>query len=55
MVPIRISSRPRVPSKWWVLVTVVFGVFASILDSTIVNTALPKIQTGFHANLHLVS
>ncbi len=41
--------------KWWVLVTVVFGVFASILDSTIVNTALPKIQTSFHASLHLVS
>jgi len=41
--------------KWWVLITVVFGVFASILDSTIVNTALPKIQTSFHASLHLVS
>ncbi len=41
--------------KWWVLATVVFGVFASLLDSTIVNTALPKIQTSFHASLHLVS
>src|ERR1051326_3403595 len=38
--------------KWWVLVTVVFGAFVSILDSTIVNTALPKIQAVFGADLH---
>ncbi|HEV7216138.1 MAG TPA: DHA2 family efflux MFS transporter permease subunit, partial [Chloroflexota bacterium] len=41
--------------KWTVLVTVVFGAFASILDSTIVNTALPQIQQDFKANLHLAS
>lgn len=41
--------------KWWVLVTVVFGAFASILDSTIVNTALPRIQHDFGAGLHLAS
>src|SRR5437763_8173726 len=41
--------------KWWVLVTVVFGAFASILDSTIVNTALPQIQRVFGADLHLAS
>ncbi|HEY7127696.1 MAG TPA: MDR family MFS transporter [Ktedonobacterales bacterium] len=41
--------------KWWVLVTVVFGAFVSILDSTIVNTALPTIQHDLHANLHLAS
>ena len=39
--------------KWWVLATVVFGAFVSILDTTIVNTALPKIQSVFHADLHL--
>ncbi|MDB5077818.1 MAG: family efflux transporter permease subunit [Chloroflexi bacterium] len=41
--------------RWWVLVTVVFGAFASILDSTIVNTALPRIQLDFGADLHLAS
>lgn len=41
--------------KWWVLVTVVFGAFVSILDSTIVNTALPTIQRDLHADLHLAS
>lgn len=41
--------------KWLVLITVVFGAFASILDSTIVNTALPKIQSVFGADLHLAS
>ena len=41
--------------KWWVLATVVFGAFASILDSTIVNTALPKIQHVFGTGLHEAS
>ena len=41
--------------RWWVLVTVVFGAFASILDSTIVNTALPRIQHDFGAGLHVAS
>lgn len=41
--------------KWWVLATVVFGAFASILDSTIVNTALPKIQQVFATGLHEAS
>jgi DHA2 family multidrug resistance protein len=46
---------PDATYKWWVLVTVVFGAFASILDSTIVNTALPRIQRVFGADLHLAS
>ncbi len=33
--------------KWWVLVTAIFGAFVSILDTTIVNTALPHIQRAF--------
>jgi DHA2 family multidrug resistance protein len=41
--------------KWLVLITVVFGAFASILDATIVNTALPTIQRDFKADLHLAS
>lgn len=41
--------------KWWVLVTAVFGVFVSLLDATIVNTALPKMQAVFGADLHQIS
>jgi DHA2 family multidrug resistance protein len=38
-------------AKWLVLVAVTFGLFASILDITIVNTAIPKIQAVFGADL----
>jgi MFS transporter, DHA2 family, multidrug resistance protein len=48
-------ERPPDAYRWWVLVTVVFGAFAGLLDSTIVNTALPRIQRDFGANLHLAS
>ncbi len=41
--------------KWWVLVTVVFGAFVSILDTTIVNTALPRMQAVFGADLRQAS
>jgi EmrB/QacA subfamily drug resistance transporter len=49
------SNPSRDNYRWWVLATVVFGAFASILDSTIVNTALPSIQKDFGADLHLAS
>jgi EmrB/QacA subfamily drug resistance transporter len=32
--------------KWWTLVTVCIGTFMLLLDVTIVNVALPRIQTG---------
>jgi EmrB/QacA subfamily drug resistance transporter len=32
--------------KWWTLVTVCIGTFMLLLDVTIVNVALPKIQSG---------
>lgn len=41
--------------KWWVLVTAIFGAFVSILDTTIVNTALPHIQQVFGSDLHVAS
>ena len=41
--------------RWWVLVTVIFGAFVSILDNTIVNTAIPKLQAVFGADLHQIS
>ncbi len=45
----------RDSSRWLILVAVIFGAFASILDQTIVNTALPKMQAVFGANLHQIS
>jgi EmrB/QacA subfamily drug resistance transporter len=36
--------------KWWTLVTVCIGTFMLLLDITIVNVALPKIQSGLHSS-----
>lgn len=40
--------------KWIVAIVVIFGIFMSILDSTIVNIAIPRLQTAFGANLNSV-
>src|ERR1700712_2013600 len=37
--------------KWWTLVAVCAGVFILLLDITIVNVALPDIQSQLHASL----
>ena len=37
--------------KWIVAFTVVFGIFMSILDSTVANIAIPRLQTAFGASL----
>jgi EmrB/QacA subfamily drug resistance transporter len=37
--------------KWKVLITVMFGIFMVILDSTIVNIAFPTLRLEFHASL----
>jgi EmrB/QacA subfamily drug resistance transporter len=36
--------------KWWTLVAVSIGTFMLLLDITIVNVALPKIQTELHSS-----
>ena len=46
------ARSPIKPEQWWILVTVVFGVFVSLLDATIVNTAIPKIQAVFGVSIH---
>ena len=37
--------------KWVVAIVIVIGLFMTILDSTIVNTAIPKLETSFGVNL----
>ncbi len=48
-------SAPRrignLPYKWIVAVVVIFGLFMTILDGTIVNIAIPSLQNVFGANL----
>jgi drug resistance transporter, EmrB/QacA subfamily len=40
--------------KWIVAMVVIFGIFMSILDSTIVNIAIPRLQTAFSSSLNNV-
>lgn len=40
-----------IPYKWLVVVAVIFGIFMSILDTTIVNIALSKLQAVFGETL----
>ncbi len=38
--------------KWWVLGVIVMGSFMSILDSTVVNIALPKLMAVYSTDVH---
>lgn len=42
----------RLAYKWWVLLTVALGMLMSMMDSTIVNIAIPEMQQAFAASLH---
>jgi EmrB/QacA subfamily drug resistance transporter len=37
--------------KWWTLAAVAFGLFMIMLDNTVVNVALPSIQSDLHVDL----
>ncbi len=39
-----------VARKWWTLIAVCFGTFMLLLDITVVNVALPDIQTALHSS-----
>ncbi|HEX4204325.1 MAG TPA: DHA2 family efflux MFS transporter permease subunit [Ktedonobacteraceae bacterium] len=41
-----------IPYKWIVAIVVVFGIFMTILDGTIVNIAIPRLQSAFGASLN---
>lgn len=44
----------RLGYKWIVAMVVIIGVFMSILDQTIVNIAIPRLQAAFGADIHSV-
>ena len=50
------AARPRrrLDYKWIVAMVVVIAVFMSILDQTIVNIAIPRLQLAFGADIHSV-
>src|SRR5258708_34217303 len=39
------------PYRWIVAIVVIFGIFMSILDTTIGNVAIPRLQTDLGASL----
>ena len=43
-----------IPYKWIVAIVVIFGLFMTILDGTIVNIAIPQLQNVFGTNLTTV-
>ncbi len=42
------------PYKWIVAIVIIFGIFMSVLDATIVNIAIPRLQTAFGAPINSV-
>lgn len=48
------QSEGRISYRWIVASVVILGVFMSILDQTIVNIALPRLETDFGADVHSV-
>jgi EmrB/QacA subfamily drug resistance transporter len=45
-------SGERAPQKWRVLISVTFGLFMVILDTTVVNVAFQTLRTEFNASLN---
>lgn len=48
------QERGGLEYKWIVAIVVIFGAFMSILDQTIVNIAIPRLQNAFGADLNTV-
>ncbi len=47
-------QRQGLPYKWTVACVVILGAFMSILDQTVVNIAIPRLQSAFGADIHSV-
>src|ERR1700736_6573007 len=47
-----VPGSSRFAYKWIVTLVVIFGAFMSILDQTIVNIAIPRLQSAFGADLN---
>src|SRR6266568_86889 len=41
----------RLPYKWIVMIVMIIGSFLSVLDMTVINNSLPRLQVAFGANL----
>ena len=51
----RVSLRQvRIADKWLVMIAVTLGMFMSLMDSTIVNVAIPQMQRAFGADIQAV-
>src|SRR6266705_6788562 len=50
-----LTLRGKPVNPWLVLISLVFGFFMSLLDVTIVNIAIPNIQSNLHTDLTTVS
>ena len=42
------------PYKWVTAIVLIFGAFMSVLDQTVVNIAIPRLQSAFGADIHSV-
>src|SRR5437016_8120657 len=50
-----LTIRGKPVNPWLVLISLVFGFFMSLLDITIVNIAIPSIQSNLNTNLTTVT
>ena len=47
-------TQQRLSYKWLVVIIVILGVFMAGLDQTVVNIAIPRLQSAFGADIHTV-
>src|SRR5450759_390904 len=47
-------QRQGMSYKWTVACVVILGAFMSVLDQTVVNIAIPRLQSAFGADIHSV-
>ncbi|WP_165423093.1 MDR family MFS transporter [Ktedonosporobacter rubrisoli] len=50
----RLAERKGIPYRWQVLMAVTIGTFMSLLDQTVVNIAIPRLQSAFGVDIQSV-